>query len=66
MYKRQTIISVATDGTFHATKTDNSKLFGRPIIYKEKLYTLVFNTIDNSHSLVEIDEWLRVNEVIKI
>ena len=60
------IISVATDGTFHATRTDNSKLFGRPIIYKEKLYTLVFNTIDNSHSLVEIDEWLRVNEVIKI
>ena len=60
------IISVATDGTFHATKTDNSKLFGRPIIYKEKLYTLVFNTIDNTHSLVTIDEWLRINEVIKI
>ena len=60
------IISVATDGTFHATRTDNSKLFGRPIIYKEKLYTLVFNTIDNTHSLVTIDEWLRINEVIKI
>ena len=60
------IISVATDGTFHAIKTDNSKLFGRPIIYKEKLYTLVFNTIDNTHSLVTIDEWLRINEVAKI
>lgn len=60
------IVSVDTDGKFHLVKTDNTKLFGRPIIYNDMIYTLIYNTIDNTHSLVTIDEWLRINEVTKI
>ena len=60
------IVSVDTDGKFHLVKTDSTKLFGRPIIYNNMIYTLIYNIIDNTHNLVTIDEWLRINEVAKI
>ena len=49
------IIRVDTSGNF-ITKLHDELLFGRPIIFKDKLYSIVYDIKTNRSSIVEINE----------
>jgi len=61
------IISVDVyDGSIRYDIISPDKLFGRPIIFQDKLLTIVYDLKTTSSTIVEIGEDLSLKEVIKI
>jgi len=57
------LYKVDPNGIWISKTYPDNLMFGRPVIYKDKIHTIVYNTHDDSSTLVTVNDWLDIETV---